>query len=139
MTVVYRAPEGDDGLEFTVRLTPEETRALTREARLLAEIVDSCLWALGMLRTGVNSRDAGAPPPIPGDYYAALRDLERIAPRIEGTRNAVIRALAESGEGTDRLAHVLHTDEEAAVRRRAEVLGNPPSEWETWAAKGAAE
>ncbi|WBB60256.1 hypothetical protein O7599_32845 [Streptomyces sp. WMMC500] len=139
MTVVYRAPEGDGGLEFTVRLTPEETGALTREARLLAEIVDSCLWALGMLRTGVNSRDAGGPPPIPGDWYAALRDLERIAPRIEGTRDAVIRALAVSGEGTDRLAQAMHTDEEAAVRRRADVLGNPPSEWETWAAKGVGE
>ncbi|MFW6689483.1 hypothetical protein [Streptomyces sp. MAR4 CNX-425] len=139
MTVVYRAPEGDDGLEFTVRLTPAETGALTREARLLAEIVDSCLWALGMLRTGVNSRDEGGPAPIPGDWYAALRDLERIAPRIEGTRDAVIRALAESGEGTGRLAHAMHAEEEAVVRRRAEVLGNPPSEWETWAAKGAEE
>ncbi|AZM45204.1 hypothetical protein DMB38_04605 [Streptomyces sp. WAC 06738] len=139
MTVVYRAPEGDDGLEFTVRLTPEETRVLTREVRLLAEIVDSCLWALGMLRTGVNSRDAGRPAPIPGDWYSALRDLERIAPRVEGTRDAVIRALAESGEGTGRLAHALHTDEEAASRRRAAVLGNPPSDWETWAAKGVAE
>ncbi|WP_181790270.1 hypothetical protein [Streptomyces phytophilus] len=139
MTVVHRAPEGDGGLEFTVRLTPEETRVLTREVRELAEIADSCLWALGMLRTGVNSRDPGAPPPIPGDYYAALRHLERIAPWIEGTQNAVIRALAESGEGTYRLAHALHTDEEAAVRRRADVLGNPPSRWETWAAKGVAE
>ncbi|MER5213641.1 hypothetical protein ABT063_24490 [Streptomyces sp. NPDC002838] len=39
----------------------------------MAELLDGVLWALGMLRSRANSRDAGEPVPVEGDYTAALR------------------------------------------------------------------
>ncbi|TPQ22668.1 hypothetical protein [Streptomyces sporangiiformans] len=88
MTVSCRS--GDDqsgGLEITITLTALETEAMGQDATLMAEIFDSYLWAMGMLRTGRNSRDPGTPAPLlaTGLRLCAALTGSRPASRVSGT------------------------------------------------------
>ncbi|GAB1818733.1 hypothetical protein [Herbidospora sp. RD11066] len=126
---VFTRPCDDGGLEITIKLTAAEAD----EAPLMAELFDTYLWALGMLRTGSNSRDPGSPPPIPGDWASALHSAERLPARLDGIRVAAIRAFMAAGGNAERLAGVLRTDPFEARRRWTELKKQPPSDWERWA------
>ncbi|HET6855616.1 MAG TPA: hypothetical protein VFH94_00770 [Streptomyces sp.] len=111
-----------DGLDITITLTPAEADALGQDVDLIAELLDSHLWAIGMLRSGVNSRDPGSPPPTAGDWASALKGLERLPQRLEGARGAALRALVAAEARSGRMAWAL----------------SAPGEWERWAVGGGA-
>ncbi|MGJ6969050.1 hypothetical protein ACSDR0_44870 [Streptosporangium sp. G11] len=135
MTISHRPgdPHGNDEMEITIRLTASEARSVGKDALLMAEIVDSCLWALGMLRTGANSRDSGSPTPTVGDWATALRGLDRLAPRLRGTRDAVVRAYLASGGSTQRLADVMAIPLSELQDDAERTMAQPPDTWEEWA------
>ncbi|MEO3861646.1 hypothetical protein [Acrocarpospora sp. B8E8] len=135
MTVSHRP--GDDqnngGMEITIRLTPSEAENIGRDALLMAEILDSCLWAMAMLRTNINSRDPGTPAPTHGDWAAALRGLDRLPPRLQGARDGVIRAYITAGGTIQRVAEVMNISTSAAQDHSAQLTESPPTVWEKWA------
>jgi len=134
MTVSCRS--GDDqsgGLEITITLTALETEAMGDDATRMAEIFDSYLWAMGMLRTGRNSRDSGTPPPTSGDWAAALRGLDRLPTRLQGIRDGLIRAYTAAGGNRERLSAVMNISRSAARHRHVRVTRRAPSAWEQWA------
>ncbi|GAA3821439.1 hypothetical protein GCM10022226_47220 [Sphaerisporangium flaviroseum] len=135
MTVSHRPgdPHGNDDMEITIRLTASEAHSIGRDALLMAEILDSCLWAMAMLRTGANSRDAGSPAPTVGDWAAALRGLDRLAPRLRGTRDAVVRAYLAFGGSTQRLADVMAVPLSEIQNETERMMAKPPDVWEEWA------
>jgi hypothetical protein len=127
------------GLEIRISLTRLESESVGRDAQLMAEILDSALWALGMLRTGINSRDRGAPPPTPGDWSACIRGLDRLPPRIEGTRDGVIRAYISAGGTPEHLAHAMNVDDSTARNHCLRIQNENPGVWEAWATTSAPE
>jgi len=124
----------NSGLEITIALTPLETEAIGEDATLLAELLDNCLWAMGMLRTGINSRDRDAPAPTPGDWASALRSLDRLPPRVQGVCEALIRAHAAANGKLEHLASATNVSTTAAQDRRTTVTHQHPGTWEQWAA-----
>ncbi|MDQ1022851.1 hypothetical protein QF035_000433 [Streptomyces umbrinus] len=120
-------------MEITITLTALEAEAMGDDATLMAEIFDSCLWAMGMLRTGRNSRDSGTPPPTPGDWAAALRGLDRLPTRLQGIRNGLIRAHTAADGTLERLAAVMNISRPAARHRRRRITSHAPNSWEQWA------
>ncbi|WP_190232862.1 hypothetical protein [Streptomyces avicenniae] len=135
MGAEYRV--GEDGAgELRLTLTASEVEALGQQALLMGELLDSCFWALGMLRTGRNSRDPGGGPPSPGEWAAALRGLDRLPPRVAGTAEAVLRAFAEGPGATAHLASALGVDEATARERRARATDRAPDPWARWADGG---
>jgi hypothetical protein len=133
MAVSCRA--GDDGLELSITLNRYETEALGHDAETVAELVDTLLWALGMLRAGVNSRDPGDPPPTAGDWLRVVADLERLPRRVEGAADAAIRAFAALSDRSDRLASAMKVDESDARRRLTRAAEEPAGVWEGWAGR----
>ncbi|MFI6279826.1 hypothetical protein [Streptomyces sp. NPDC050988] len=99
----------------------------------LGEIFDSYVWAMGMLRTGRNSRDSGTPPPTPGDWVAALRGLDRLPTRLQGIRDGLIRAYTAAEGNRERLAAVMNISRSAARHRHVRVTRHAPNAWEQWA------
>lgn len=130
MAVEVEPGDGSSGgLKITISLTSEEAGVIENDARVMSEILDSCFWAIGMLRAGVNSRDADNPSPVIGDWYAALRDINRLTSRVEGTREAAIRAFLVSGGNVHRLSRVLDITLEEAQEVSDKILLEQPSEW----------
>ncbi|WP_037579082.1 hypothetical protein [Phaeacidiphilus oryzae] len=138
MTVscVSHGDRGDSALRITISLTPVEAATVGDDAKLMVEIIDSCLWAMGMLRSGVNSRDAGSPAPVAGDWTAALRGVDRLPRRVRAIRDAVTRTYAATGGTTRRLADALGISGSAARHRRARIAMRAPDTWEEWATAG---
>lgn len=134
MTISCRSGEDQSGgLEITITLTALEAEAMGTDATLMAEIFDSYLWAMGMLRTGRNSRDPGTPPPTPGDWLAALRGLDRLPTRFQGIRDGLIRACTAADGSLERLANVMNISRSAARHRRTRITRHAPKSWEQWA------
>ncbi|GAA1011204.1 hypothetical protein Aple_056530 [Acrocarpospora pleiomorpha] len=135
MTVSHRPGDDQnrDGMEITIRLTPSEAESVGKDALLMAEILDSCLWAMAMLRTNINSRDPGAPAPTQGDWAAALRGLDRLSPRLQGARDGVIRAYITAGGTIQRVAEALNMSASDAQHHSAQLTDDPPAVWEQWA------
>ncbi|MEV1009380.1 hypothetical protein [Streptomyces sp. NPDC049881] len=131
MGAEFRAGEGGGG-EVRLVLTAAEVEALGPDAVVMAELLDSCFWALGMLRTGRNTRDPGGGVPVPGDWVAAVRGLDRLPPRVRAVVDAVLREYAAGPGQVRHLAAALGVDE-AEVRARA---GRPRDAWEEWAGGG---
>ncbi|NAS24610.1 hypothetical protein GT755_23330 [Herbidospora sp. NEAU-GS84] len=136
MTMSTR-PADDGGLEITIRLTAAEAEAMQNVPQLMAEAFDSHLWALGMLRTRINSRDPGSPAPVQGDWATALRDVDRLRSRLDAIRTAAIRAFMASDGNAERLAGVLRTDPAEARALWAEMRERPAGDWERWASGGS--
>ena len=134
MTISCRSVDDQSGgLEITITLTALEAEAMGKDATLMAEIFDSYLWAMGMLRTGRNSRDPGTPPPTPGDWLAALRGLDRLPTRLQGIREGLIRACTAADGSLERLATVMNISRSAARHRRTRIARHAPKSWEQWA------
>ncbi|TKK85083.1 hypothetical protein FDA94_27050 [Herbidospora galbida] len=123
-------------MEITISLTAAEVRCIGDDALKLTEILDSHLWAMAMLRTGVNFRDSGSLPPTLGDWAAVLWGGGRLTPRLQGIRSGAIRAFMAAGGTEERLADVLGLDrptvEEVLGRLRAGDNGDT-SDFELWA------
>lgn len=144
-----RFREGDGatlgGVDVTISLTPEEAAAIGGELGPMADAFGGALWALAILRTGTVPADqdvhADARPARPADagtWATAVNDLDqRLLPRIEGIRDAAMRAHTASGGSVGQLARAMGNVSRSTAQYRREALRNTaPSAWETWATSG---
>jgi hypothetical protein len=132
-------PSGESRLgggDIVISLTPAQSKALGMEVGTMADWFHSALWAMAMLRTGRNS--AGDPYFAgPADWYTPINDLDnRLIPRLEGIRDAVVRAHARSGGTVQHLALAMDVSRSTAQYRREALLAAMPSTWERWAEDG---
>ncbi|WP_424217788.1 hypothetical protein ACN20G_37145 (plasmid) [Streptomyces sp. BI20] len=141
-TLSYRhgAAAQRQGVDITISLPPGEADAISGDP--LEDWFDSALWALSLLRTGINHRAPlpGGPGTLTADTWArVISDLDhRLLPRLEGIRDAAIRRHAEAGGTIGDLALAMDTARSTAQSRRAAVLTgrDRPSVWERWAEAG---
>lgn len=130
------------GLDITISLPPEEAAALGGEAATLADWFDTALWALAMLRTGTNARGPAEIDPAtrkitPETLYTVINDVDnRLLPRIEGIRDAAVRAHQDNGGSLGELALAMDVARSTAQYRRDALRNSAPSTWEHWATKG---
>jgi len=127
---------GDDArqgaTDIIISLTPEEVRRLGVDAAVLADWFDTALWVLARLRNGHEMTAQ--------DWHTAINDLDhRLLPRIEGIRDAVIRAHAAAGGSVGDLALAMDVPRSTAQYRREVLLAAPPGLWESWALSGGPE
>ncbi|MEV6810211.1 hypothetical protein [Streptomyces sp. NPDC051132] len=147
MSISFR--EGNEatlgGVDITISLTAEQAKAIGGELGPLSDAMAGVLWALAVLRTDTvpadQDDDAGARPDRPATtetWATAIHDVEqRLLPRLEGIRDAAMRAHAASGGSYGQLARALGvTARSTAQYRRQSLQDRMPSEWEIWALTG---
>ncbi|MGW6605477.1 hypothetical protein [Streptomyces sp. NPDC055036] len=134
---------GDDarhgGTDITISLTPNQSKALGIDASLMADYLDTALWAIALLRTG---RSLKGEPYIagPSDWFTAINDLEdRLLPQLQGVRDAVVRAHGESGGSVGDLGLAMGVPRSTAQYRREALAKVKPSPMEHWATEGGPE
>ncbi|MFD4400815.1 hypothetical protein [Kitasatospora sp. NPDC058478] len=135
MSLTFR--NGDDafkrGLDITISLTPSQAKALGPEVSTLADWFDTALWALAWLRSG-QSIDGQPHAFTLDDFHTAINDLDhRLLPRLEGVRDAMIRAHAEAGGSVGDLALAMDVSRSTAQYRRETLLNKTPAVFESWA------
>lgn len=127
------------GMDLTISLSPSQAKAIGSDAGPMADWFHSALWAMALLRSGRNT--AGEPYFAgPDDWYTPINDLDnRLIRRLEGIRDAVVRAHARSGGTVQDLAHAMDVGRSTAQYRREALLAAMPSTWEQWAEDGGPE
>lgn len=117
-------------IDITLSLPAEHVSALGIEARDVLEWTDTALGALALLRAGelpAEQRDALA---------VVIEHLgQRLLPRLEGIRDAAIRAHAAAGGSYGELAAALNLARSTAQYRRDVLVSSEPGEWEQWATR----
>lgn len=129
-------PDAEQGsaVDIVISLTAGEAEALGPEAATLADWFDTALWALVLLRKG---RTDDTPTPGVADWRTAINDLDhRLLPRIEGIRDAVVRAHDENGGSVGELALAMDVARSTAQYRRDALRNAEPGVWERWARGG---
>lgn len=127
-----------DGGDIVISLTRAESAALGAESGALTDWYISALRALVALRTGHvgGDRTQGAPD-VDGTWHWVINDLDRrLLPRLEGIRDAAIRAHAGAGGTYAQLATAMDAPRSTAQSRRDAIVNKDPSFWETWAREG---
>lgn len=124
------------GLDITISLSPSEAKALGTEAGMLADWFHTALWAMSILRSGYNPATerhvAG-----PDAWYTAINDLDhRLIPRLEGVRDAAVRAHDASGGSVGHLALAMDVPRSTAQYRRDVLRRTATGVWENWAVFG---
>jgi hypothetical protein len=124
------------GVDITISLTRTQADALGGEAGTMADWLHTALWALAMLRTGQDSQ--GRPYiPGPNDWHTAINDVDRrLLPRLEGLRDALVRAHADGGGSVGDLALAMDVARSTAQYRRDAIRRQEPGLWEQWATSG---
>lgn len=70
-------------------------------------------------------------------WHTIINTIDRqLLPRLEGIRDAAIRASTANGYSHRDLALALDVVRATAQSRRAKIVGHPLSTWETWATSG---
>lgn len=140
MSLSFRhgADAAENGLDLVISLSPEEAEVLDADATLIADWVDTAMWALSLLRTGKNLRAEGGPTPVTAQtWFTVINDLEnRLAPRLQGIVDAAVRTQARQGGTIDDLALAMDVPRSTAGYRRKAVLDKFPGGWEQWATSG---
>ena len=131
--------EHADSLVVAVELTRGETDTLRHEAIISSELIDSLLWALGMLRTGLNLRAPNLEPPAHGDWLRVIADLARLRDHAGGALDAAIKSYVESAPevSLERLQGALKCDRERVQEILSSSPGREPDKWEIWASSPA--
>lgn len=125
------------GLDITISLTPGEAQALGTDAADLADWFDTALWAIALLRTGLNERGGEQQAITPDTLYTAISDLDRsLIPRLQGARDAIIRLHQELGGSIGQAKRAMDVAKSTAQSRRNAVTHRPETAWELWATKG---
>ena len=134
----YDDPEHPGGVDISVTFTSEQLAALGADAGLFLDWTETALWALVALRTGVWGAGLESQGPINDKgWYTIINDLDhRLLCRLQGIRDAAIRAHAGSGGSIGNLALAMDVPRSTAQSRRDAVLSREPDMWETWARKG---
>ncbi|WP_329583584.1 hypothetical protein [Streptomyces sp. NBC_01361] len=123
------------GVDITLSLSPEELAALGPDAQDLADWLDTAVWTLAMLRTGLNHRPTAYTDATPtkSQWHIAVRDLYHLISRIEGIRDAAVRHHQADGGSINDLVRAMDCAKSTAQSRRNKILGSSPSHWENWA------
>ncbi|MER7050395.1 hypothetical protein ABT391_36820 [Streptomyces jumonjinensis] len=127
------------GLDITISLTHAQQKALGADSGNMADWLHTAFWAMAVLRTGRNSQ--GEPYIAgPDDWFGAITALEhRLLPRLQGVRDAVVRAHADSGGSIGDLSLAMDVVRSTAQYRREALMKARPTGWETWAVDGGPE
>jgi hypothetical protein len=97
------------------------------DGMLLLDWFSSALIALARLRDSDPQMTAN-------DWYNLINDTEhRLAPRLQGIRDALIRAHAAAGGSYGDLALAMDVPKGTAQYRRDKLTAAAPSTWERWA------
>lgn len=137
--LIHHAPAANGGRDLTIHLRPEQAAALGAEFDTLTDWFDTVLIGLAALRSGVarDPRTNELTTPTENLWYWLINDLDtRLWPRLEGIRDAAIRAHAQAGGSYGHLSLAMDCPKSTAQRRRDSVTGAAPSFWETWATHG---
>ncbi|WP_051743083.1 hypothetical protein [Kitasatospora sp. MBT66] len=127
------------GTDLVISLTPAQSAALGGEAGTLAEWFDTALWITAVLRSKTDP-DGNPYAPGPDGWHTAINDLDsRLIPRLEGIRDAVVRAQAAAGGSVGDLALAMDVARSTAQYRRESLLAKDPSLFEDWAVNGGPE
>ena len=119
-------PDGSIRLDVPARYAP----ALGADGPLLLDWFSSALIALAQLR------DSDAQM-TPDDLHALINDVEhKLAPRLRGIGNALIRAHAAAGGSYGSLALALDVPKSTAQHRRDKLTSTPPTVDERWVTDG---
>ncbi|CAL9677801.1 hypothetical protein SUDANB105_08112 (plasmid) [Streptomyces sp. enrichment culture] len=121
------------GGDIVISLTPEQTQKLGMDASMLADWFHSALWALATLRT-VNPAECTVSA---SSWHTMINDVEhRLLPRLEGIRDALVRAHDSSGGSVNDLALAMDVPRSTAQYRRDVLRRSQKSTWEDWAVFG---
>ncbi|RAJ32851.1 hypothetical protein K353_05849 [Kitasatospora sp. SolWspMP-SS2h] len=122
--------ERDGGLDLVLRLDTQQIGTVDGLAAVLdlAQDVATVLHGLALLRAG------GTDPAAHADVAAALD--RRLIPRLEGIRDAAIRAHRAAGGSTGDVAQALGVSRSTAQYKRDTLRHTEPSSWEDWAVQG---
>lgn len=115
------------GTDITISLTPAEADAAGSEASLMADWLDTALWALVALRTGQTNRTDGTELRDIGknDLHEVINDLDnQLLPRLEAIRDAAVRKHRDLGATVAELALAMDVSRSTAQTRR-EALDKP--------------
>lgn len=128
-------PHHPGGLDITIHLTADQARAIGPEAAPLADWFHTAFIALAALRSGLGTGDEHpAAPPAPDLWRTVINDLDvQLIPRLEGLRDAAIRAHAAEGGTYGQLANAMDVSRSTAQSRREVITRRKPSRWELWA------
>jgi hypothetical protein len=129
----------DGGAEIAIPLASSEVGQWWHDLEISAELMDTLLWALGMLRSGINVRAVPALPPQVGDWLGVISDLHRLQKRVEGAQIAAVRAYVEMGGDHSRLGTVIGVDAHHAETLVRELERSEPGVMEIWARASGAQ
>lgn len=127
------------GQDIVISLTEAERHTLGHVGNLV-DAFDSALWALVMLRTERNPKSPTGD--VQGsDWFTVINDLDHLLiPRLEGIRDAAVRAHHAAGGSLGQLANAMDAAKSTAQYRRNTVLGRTaPTPFEDWAVNGSPE
>lgn len=126
------------GQDIVISLTEEDWKVLGHVGDMVDHL-DTALWALIMLRTGRNPHSPTGEVQN-SDWYTVINDLDhRLIPRLEGIRDAAVRAHHAAGGSLGQLANAMDAGKSTAQYRRDAVLGRTPTLFEKWATTGGPE
>ncbi|MBG0567079.1 hypothetical protein [Actinoplanes aureus] len=112
--------------------TSEEAAALGADLGQMLGMFATALTALAHLRNG-STDDFDR---TTWQYF--LRELEHNLPlRLDGVRNALIRAHTGAGGTYGELSDAMGVRRSTAQYRRKRITSVPPDQWEEWAVGGA--
>jgi hypothetical protein len=115
-------PDGSIRLDVPASYAP----TLGADGMLLLDWFSSALIALARLRDPQEM--------TPNDWHNLINDVERrLTPRMQGIRDALIRAHAAAGGSYGDLALAMDTGKSTAQYRRDRLTDVAPSHWERWA------
>lgn len=121
------------GGDIVISLTPEQSQKLGMDVGMLADWFHSALWALATLRTtGPAEQTVSA-----NSWHTMINDVDhRLLPRLEGIRDALIRAHAANGGSVGDLALAMDVARSTAQYRRDVLRNSSPGLFEQWAVSG---
>ncbi|WP_019872720.1 hypothetical protein [Salinispora oceanensis] len=120
---LHTRPDGSVHLHVPANYAP----TLGADGAILLDWFSSALIALARLRDGDPQMSAD-------DWHWLINDLEhRLAPRLQGIRDALIRAHAAAGGSYGDLALAMDVSKGTAQYRRDRLAAAAPSSWESWA------
>lgn len=131
------------GLDLTLSLTSDQAEALGADAAALAEMLDTVLVGIAALRmhedpevqVGASMKDRPVSNGRVWDEWL-LQDASGLLVRLEGVRNAAVRAHAEHGGSYGQLGVAMGVARGTAQSRRDELGREEPSTAELWAVGG---
>lgn len=121
----------DDGTDAAVITFPPGTDYLGVDAPLLIDYFDTVIIALHSLRAG--EYDAPGPETVRRLYNSIMHVDQKLLPRLNGLRNALIRAHYAAGGSHRDLSLAMDTSRETAISRGNKIRNSEPDQWERWA------